>query len=83
MYTITNKETQEEKFVKLHTAGEGFALFADASLEGEAWANAETIRFENPDKDDDTLSNDEWIIVPTPAREVVEEVETTVEEIAE
>lgn len=77
MYTITNKETQEEKFVKLHTAGEGFALFADASLEGEAWANAETIRFENPDKDEDTLSNDEWTIALTPVEE------TTVEEIAE
>lgn len=82
MYTITNKNTGETKEVKLHTAGEGFALFADASLEGEDFITAETIRFENPDKDDATLSNDEWTIAPTPVEEV-EETPTTVEEIAE
>lgn len=64
MYTITNKETGETKEVRLHTAGEDFALFADANLEGEAWENAETIRFENPDKNDATLANDEWTITP-------------------
>ena len=64
MYTIVNKETNEVKNVKLHTAGDGFALFADASLEGEDFITAETIRFENPDKDDDTLTNDEWTITP-------------------
>ncbi len=79
MYTITNKETGETKEVKLHTTGEGFALFADASLEGEAWENAETIRFENPDQNDATITNDEWTIAPT----VEESTEEEASEIAE
>ena len=65
MYTITHKETGETKEVKLHTSGDGFALFADASLEGEAFESAETICFENPDQNDATLTNDEWEIAKT------------------
>jgi hypothetical protein len=60
-YTITNKVTGETKDVVLHTAGEGFVLFAEPA-EGEAWTNAATYRFENPDKNDTTLSSEEYTI---------------------
>lgn len=60
-YTITNKETGETKDVILHTAGEGFVLFAEPA-EGDAWNNAVTYRFENPDKNDETLTSDTYTI---------------------
>ncbi len=60
-YTITNKETGECKDVILHTAGDGFVTFAEKA-EGDAWTNAAQYRFENPDKDDDTLTSAEWTI---------------------
>jgi len=60
-YTITNKETGETKDVILHTAGDGFVLFAEKA-EGDAWTNAETYRFENPDKNDETLTSDTYTI---------------------
>ena len=60
-YTITNKVTGETKDVVLHTAGEGYVLFAEPTTP-EAWNTAPTYRFENPDKNDQTLSSDEWTI---------------------
>lgn len=60
-YVITNKETGETKEVVLHTAGEGFVLFAEPTTP-EAWATATTYRFENPDKNDQTLTSPDWTI---------------------
>lgn len=60
-YTITNKTTGEAKDVLLHTAGDGYVTFAEPA-EGDAWLNATQYRFENPDKNDETLTSEEFTI---------------------
>ncbi len=68
-YVMTNKETGEKTIVALHTAGEGFQLFAPVEfLQGtpEEWtglAEDKMTRFENPNMDGN-LTNDLFEIAP-------------------